>query len=103
MTDSEVTGEPVTDAEPSSPADDSAAPTATAALLHIVRSIVDDPSAVSVEEMESRNRVRLEVHVGPGDLGRVIGRRGRTAQSIRTVVRAAATRDDVDVDVDFAD
>jgi hypothetical protein len=41
--------------------------------------------------------------VGPGDLGRVIGRRGRTAQSIRTVVRAAAVNDDVDVDVDFVD
>ena len=52
---------------------------------------------------ESRGRVRLDVRVGPGDLGRVIGRRGRTAQSIRTVVRAAAARDDVDVDVEFLD
>ena len=52
---------------------------------------------------ESRGRVRLDVRVGPGDLGRVIGRRGRTAQSIRTVVRAAATRDDTDVDVEFLD
>ena len=60
--------------------------------MHIVRSIVDDPEAVRVEGAEGRNRVRLEVKVGPGDLGRVIGRRGRTAQSIRTVVRAAAAR-----------
>jgi len=79
------------------------APIATAVLEHIVRSIVDDADAVQVEGAEGRNRVRLEVKVGPGDLGRVIGRRGRTAQSIRTVVRAAATRDGVDVDVDFAD
>ena len=79
------------------------APTATAVLTHVVRSIVDDPSQVIVDGAESRGRVRLEVRVGPGDLGRVIGRRGRTAQSIRTVVRAAATRDDVEVDVDFAD
>jgi len=79
------------------------APTATAVLTHVVRSIVDDPSLVIVDGVESRGRVRLEVRVGPGDLGRVIGRRGRTAQSIRTVVRAAATRDDVEVDVDFAD
>ena len=79
------------------------APTATAVLSHVVRSIVDDPTAVIVGASESRGKVRLEVRVGPGDLGRVIGRRGRTAQSIRTVVRAAATRDDVDVDVDFAD
>ena len=40
---------------------------------------------------------------GPGDLGRVIGRRGRTAQSIRTVVRAAAVRDETDVDIEFLD
>ena len=79
------------------------APIATAVLTHVVRSIVDDPEAVKVDAKESRGRIRLEVRVGPGDLGRVIGRRGRTAQSIRTVVRAAATRDDVEVDVDFAD
>ena len=79
------------------------APTATAVLTHVVRSIVDDPDAVRVESSESRGKVRLEVRVGEGDLGRVIGRRGRTAQSIRTVVRAAATRDGAEVDVDFVD
>ncbi|CAB4598890.1 MAG: KH domain-containing protein [Actinomycetes bacterium] len=79
------------------------APVATAVLEHVVRSIVDDPDAVRVEGAHGRNRVRLEVRVGPGDLGRVIGRRGRTAQSIRTLVRAAAARDGVEVDVDFAD
>ena len=79
------------------------APVATAVLTHVVRSIVDDPDAVRVDGSQTRNRVRLEVQVGAGDLGRVIGRRGRTAQSIRSVVRAAATRDGVDVDVDFVD
>jgi hypothetical protein len=79
------------------------APTATAVLTHVVRSIVDDADAVQVDAVEGRNRLKLEVKVGPGDLGRVIGRRGRTAQSIRTVVRAAATRDGVEVDVDFVD
>lgn len=82
------------------------APIATAVLTHVVRSLVDDPEAVKVRAIEprqGRHRIKLEVTVGPGDLGRVIGRRGRTAQSIRTVVRAAATRDDVDVDVDFVD
>jgi hypothetical protein len=82
---------------------DGPAPTAAAVLTHIVRSIVDDADAVRVDGIEGRNRVKLEVRVGDGDLGRVIGRRGRTAQSIRSVVRAAATRDGVDVDVDFAD
>jgi predicted RNA-binding protein YlqC (UPF0109 family) len=80
-----------------------AAPTATAVLSHVVASIVDDPEAVRVEGVPARGRLKLQVTVGPGDLGRVIGRRGRTAQSIRTVVRAAATRDGVEVDVDFVD
>ena len=79
------------------------APTAAAVLAHIVKSIVDDPSAVQVESTPDRGKVRLDVRVGPGDLGRVIGRRGRTAQSVRTVVRAAATRDDTDVDIEFLD
>jgi uncharacterized protein len=79
------------------------APTATAVLTHVVKSIVDDPEAVAVEVSEAKGRIKLEVTVGPGDLGRVIGRRGRTAQSIRTVVRAAATRDGAEVDVDFVD
>lgn len=93
----------MTDLDTTDQTDGELAPTAVAVLTHVVRSIVDDPSAVIVDASESRGKVRLEVRVGPGDLGRVIGRRGRTAQSIRTVVRAAATRDDVDVDVDFAD
>ena len=80
------------------------APVATAVLTHVVRSIVDDPDAVRVETADvDDEKVMLEVRVGPGDLGRVIGRRGRTAMSIRTVVRAAAANDGVDVDVDFVD
>lgn len=80
------------------------APTAVAVLGHVVRSIVDDPEAVQVDTTGGhRGKVRLEVRVASGDLGRVIGRRGRTAQSIRSVVRAAAARDGVDVDVDFED
>ena len=79
----------------------SPAPTATAVLEHVVRSIVDDPSAVVVDAAPGRHRVRLEVRVGEGDLGRVIGKRGKTAQAIRTLVRAAASKDEVDVDVDF--
>ena len=79
------------------------APIATAVLDHVVRSIVDNPDAVVVEGSKDGDKVLLEVRVGEGDLGRVIGRRGRTAMSIRTVVRAAATRDGVNVDVDFVD
>lgn len=82
---------------------DGPAPVATAVLTHIVRSIVDDPEAVDVSAVPDDGAVVLEVRVGPGDLGRVIGRRGRTAMSIRTVVRAAAVTDGVDIDVDFVD
>jgi hypothetical protein len=79
------------------------APVATAVLEHVVRSIVDDPDAVQVDASHTRGRVRLEVRVGPNDLGRVIGKRGKTAQAIRTLVRAAASRDGTEVDVDFLD
>lgn len=79
------------------------APTAAATLEHIVRSIVDEPDAVVVEETPLGDRARLDVRVAEGELGRVIGRRGRTAASIRTVTRAAAARDDVDLDIEFVD
>jgi predicted RNA-binding protein YlqC (UPF0109 family) len=65
--------------------------------------IVDDPEAVQIRHGRGRRGVRLDVLVGPGDLGRVIGRKGRTAQSIRTVVRAAATKDGTEVDIEFVD
>jgi uncharacterized protein len=80
------------------------APTAVAVLAHIVRSIVDQPDAVVVEENTNDDgKHRLDVRVGPGDLGRVIGRRGRTAASIRTVTRAAASKDGVELDIEFLD
>ncbi len=80
------------------------APTAVAVLTHIVRSIVDQPDAVVVEEATNDDgKHRLDVRVGPGDLGRVIGRRGRTAASIRTVTRAAASKDGVELDIEFLD
>jgi predicted RNA-binding protein YlqC (UPF0109 family) len=59
---------------------------------------------VHVELDDRGRRPALNVHVGPGDMGRVIGKRGRVAQSIRTVVRAAAVRDGLDeVDIEFLD
>jgi uncharacterized protein len=80
------------------------APTANAVLTFLVKQLVEEPDAVTIEEVEGRRgNVQLEVRTADGDMGRVIGRRGRTAQSIRTVVRAAAAKDGVDVDVDFAD
>ena len=72
-------------------------------LEYLVQSIVSDPDAVEVEVDERGKRVQFDVRVGDGDMGRVIGKRGRVAQSIRTVVRAAAARDELEVDVEFVD
>jgi predicted RNA-binding protein YlqC (UPF0109 family) len=82
---------------------DTDAATARTVLEYVVRALVEDPDAVSVEFDDRGRRPTLNVHVGPGDMGRVIGKRGRVAQSIRTVVRAAAVRDGLDVDVEFVD
>jgi predicted RNA-binding protein YlqC (UPF0109 family) len=71
-------------------------------LEYLTRSIVDDPDDVRIDVQSGRG-LRLEVHVAPGDVGKVIGRRGRTAQALRTVTRAAAARDGGDVFVDIAD
>jgi predicted RNA-binding protein YlqC (UPF0109 family) len=79
------------------------AATATSVLDLLVTSLVDDPDAVRIDPIQQRDRVRLEVRVGPDDMGRVIGKRGRVANAIRTVVRAAAVRDGVAVDIEFED
>ena len=79
------------------------AATARNVLEFVARSVVSDPDAVEVEVDESRRTVVLNVHVAPDDMGRVIGRRGRIANAIRTVVRAAAARDQLSVEVEFVD
>jgi uncharacterized protein len=56
-----------------------------------------------VETGETRHGVKLSLHVAPEDMGKVIGRRGRVAQSIRSVVRAAGAKDGIDVLVDIVD
>ena len=79
------------------------APTAQAVLSHVCKSVVADPGAVEIAASENDNGVRLDVTVGDGDMGRVIGRRGRVASAIRTVVGAAAAKDGVSVEVEFVD
>lgn len=69
------------------------------ALEHLVRGIVDNPDDVHVRAKTGRRGETLEVRVNPDDLGRVIGRSGRTAKSIRTVVNAINDGDHVRVDV----
>lgn len=79
------------------------AATANSVTEYLVKALVEEPDGVEVDVVEGGRRTSIEVRVAPGDMGRVIGKRGRVAQSIRTVVRAAAVRDGVDVDVEFVE
>ncbi|HEY8546050.1 MAG TPA: KH domain-containing protein [Acidimicrobiales bacterium] len=85
------------------PAGDGVAPTAQAVLRHVVGSLVEDRDAIRIDAETGGATPRLTVRVGRSDMGRVIGKRGRVAQAIRTVVRAAAVRDGTDVEVEFED
>jgi len=59
---------------------------------YLARRLVDDPEAVRVEEVEQDGDLVLRLHVAPDDLGKVIGRGGRMARALRTVVRATGAR-----------
>jgi predicted RNA-binding protein YlqC (UPF0109 family) len=65
--------------------------------------LVDEPDEVRVTESADDRGVLITVNVAPEDMGKVIGRGGRTAKAIRAVVRAAAARQGLDVRVDIAD
>jgi len=61
---------------------------------YIAQSLVDDPSAVQVREVRNdRNALVLELRVAPDDFGKVIGRQGRVAKAMRTLLRAGGTRE----------
>ena len=68
-------------------------------LEHLVRGIVNNPDDVRISSRNSRRGEKLEIRVNPEDLGRVIGRNGRTARSLRKVMNALAKRGPVRVDV----
>ncbi len=76
---------------------------ARAVLQHVARTLVDDPDSLVVEMSEGRSGLRFSVRVAQGDMGRLIGRRGRTAQALRTLVRAAAASEGTDASVDIVD
>jgi uncharacterized protein len=73
-------------------------------LSYLVRALVDEPERVSVEEFEEDDgTLVLELSVGDDDYGKVIGRGGRTAQALRTIVKAAAVKDNRRVLVDIVE
>ena len=61
---------------------------------YLARRLVDEPDAVRVEELERDGDTVLQLYVAPDDVGKVIGRQGRIARALRTVVRASAARED---------
>ena len=72
-------------------------------LLYIARNLVDNPDAVTVTEIPGEQELTLELRVAPDDMGKVIGRQGRIAKELRTVVRSYAQRTGVKVSVDIVD
>jgi len=70
-------------------------------LILIAKALVDDPDGVSVTETVDGSNVTLELSVAEGDMGKVIGRHGRIAKAIRSVVKSAATRENKRVNVEI--
>ena len=72
-------------------------------LTYIAQNLVDSPDEVRVEEIPSGNETILELHVAPGDMGKVIGRQGRIAKEIRTLMRSVAQHKGQRITVDIVD
>ena len=72
-------------------------------LLYVATQLVDHPDAVTVTQREEEGNTVLELRVAPEDMGKVIGRQGRIAKEIRTVIKAVAQRDGKHVTVDIVD
>lgn len=72
-------------------------------LTYIARNLVENPDQVSVNEIDCDGEIVLELRVAPEDMGKVIGRQGRIAKEIRTVVRSLAQRKNTRVSVEILD
>ena len=69
----------------------------------IITSLVNDPSQVSINELDGEKQVIFEVKVADSDMGKVIGKEGRIAKSIRTIMKALAAKEGKKVSVEFID
>ncbi len=72
-------------------------------LEYLAKSIVDDPQQVYVEEYRNGNTIQLDLQVGKADIGRVIGKHGRVANSLRAVLKVVAARNGKQVTMDVVD
>lgn len=70
-------------------------------LEHIAKALVDDPDQVEIKQVESERLIILELRVAPEDMGKVIGKQGRIAKAVRTVVNAAAIKENKRVVVEI--
>ena len=70
-------------------------------LTVLAKALVDDPDSVTVTEREDERSIVLELHVADDDMGKVIGKQGRIAKCIRTVMKAAGSRDNKHVTVEI--
>lgn len=69
----------------------------------IITSLVNDPSAVTIKEVDGEKSITFEVRVADSDMGKVIGREGRIAKAIRTIMKALANKEGKKVNVEFID
>ncbi len=67
----------------------------------IAKALVENPDEVVVTQKEEGRNIIVELHVAPSDMGKVIGKQGRIAKAIRSVVKAASTKDNKRVDVEI--
>ena len=72
-------------------------------LTYVARNLVDNPNQVSVTQHDGDGEIVLELRVAPEDMGKVIGRQGRIAKEIRTLIRSVAQRSGKRVSVDIMD
>lgn len=74
-----------------------------AVVEHVTRNVAEEPDAIDVRVEERRGEVQLLVHASPGDMGRLIGKRGRVIQALRQVARAAGAAEGIRANVDVVE
>ena len=72
-------------------------------LEYVIKSLVNNPDSVRIDEMEKDDEVTFEVHVAADDMGRIIGKGGRIAKAVRALMKAASFKENKKVNVDIVD
>ena len=69
----------------------------------IIENLVEDKDSISIQEITANNEIKYEVKVAEKDMGKIIGKKGKIAQSIRTVVKAVAAKENKRINIEFVD